>query len=264
MYIYDSIYTNYNQINALGIDRENTPNYKLSKNKIYSFYDYNIFVNNSFNAVFSNPKSREIISYENIKDQDIRNKYHELLNNHIADFLFEKNRISFSRSYKRFFFLRKETNDRKEKYFSRVYKQQRIKTLVKYYEYGNDKFYRHLAFEINFMNVDNKLILIFNHKYFFTVDGKNPIEPSKITKYTNYLTAREYNSAAINTIFTIISIISNEKETISIDIYGKKFTINSNFRKFENSGFYIKELSHSKSQKKDDNSSTPPQLSLDF
>jgi hypothetical protein len=68
------------------------------------------------------------------------------------------------------------------------------KKVVKKYNYGKYTFYRHLAIEFNYEFQDESIFLILTPKYLFTEDGKKTLEPKLITRFTNYLTAREYNN----------------------------------------------------------------------
>ena len=53
-------------------------------------------------------------------------------------------------------------------------------------------------------------------KYLFTTDGKVTLPPDKITKYTNYLTAREFNKHVLSYNSFIFSYLSGKNQTINI------------------------------------------------
>ena len=48
-------------------------------------------------------------------------------------------------------------------------------------------------FSLSFHFVEGELYVSLGHKYLFTEDGRKTLAPKEITKFTNYLTARDYN-----------------------------------------------------------------------
>lgn len=67
--------------------------------------------------------------------------------------------------------------------------------MVKYYSYGKSTFYRHIAVDFKYQYIGRDLFLVVTPKYLFTEDGKKVLEPKLVTKYTNFLTSREFNNA---------------------------------------------------------------------
>jgi len=70
--------------------------------------------------------------------------------------------------------------------------------VVKYYEYGIDKFWRHLASSLSFRTIGNTWYLQVIPKYFYTHDGHTPYDRDKTGPYTTKLKARERNIHVLN------------------------------------------------------------------
>ena len=72
------------------------------------------------------------------------------------------------------------------------------RTVVKFYEYGKDKFWRHLASETSFEQFGGPWFLRIIPKYFFTEDGEKPCDGELVGPYTTSLKADEHNSHVLN------------------------------------------------------------------
>lgn len=128
----------------------------------------------------------------------LRRHYVELLNEYFKEVLHKKH-LSYSRRYKRFYF---SFNAAKDKAPLTVEAKTRVREtwvprkVVTWHEYGQSyKFFRHLAFSLHFLFIEDQLYASIGNKYFFTEDGRKPLPPLEITKFTNFLTARVYNDA---------------------------------------------------------------------
>jgi len=137
------------------------------------------------------------ISYNVIlENMVLRNNYIELVNEYIKEKLRTKG-LRYHPKYKRYYFSfnpEKDTVPLKVEAFTRVLRKKTEKKVVTWHEYGTKyKFYRHLAFNLHFHFIENELYVALAHKYLFTEDGRKTLVPKEISKFTNYLTARDYN-----------------------------------------------------------------------
>jgi hypothetical protein len=147
----------------------------------------------------SNPST---IHFQNIKiSLDLTNIFLELFYEHIKHDLRGK-KLYYSKDYHRYYFHLKESEDLLEvDTKTRRRDTEKKKKVVTYHEYGRTKkivFFRHLAVELKIKLIDDGFWIIVNPKYLFTKDRKEPLEPKLITRYTNYLTAREFNDVYLN------------------------------------------------------------------
>ena len=110
------------------------------------------------------------------------------------------------------------------------------KEVVKFYSYGQDDFYRHSAFTIDFIHTEN-IYLCITPTYFITLDGKTPIDGKTASKYIIPQKSREFNPVVANQIHTIfaylssglqdgVSVINNDDIEIELSTY---ITQNLNF-----------------------------------
>ncbi|MDF1546633.1 MAG: DUF4365 domain-containing protein [Bacteroidales bacterium] len=149
-------------------------------------------------------------------DKDIQNHFIELLNLYLKKFLYLKG-LDYSKDYRRYYFHKPKNSLVKEiTYKSRYRTNTRPKTVVSYHEYARDKFFRHHAVEIQHHFLENTLYISLLPKYLFTKDGKETLPPDKITKYTNYLTAREFNKQVLGYNSFIFSYLAGKSKTINI------------------------------------------------
>jgi hypothetical protein len=211
------------------LNRTDYPIFVLYGKKIYTFAniaDYPEFGN------FLIKTKKELINLRTLEDNiPARNHFVELLKKYLGEFLYQ-NQIYYNKDYKRYYFGKPEFSDiRKEKYITRKTQKSGERTVVKYYEYGKYKFYKHFAFEFDFVFKDG-FNLIMNPKYLFTSNGKDPIEPKLITKFTNGLTKQEYNSHVLDFVHFYFGILGKGYEEIRIvNRDGISFVI-SNYLKF--------------------------------
>ena len=133
---------------------------------------------------------------EMLENRVLRNHYTELLNRYFQHYLRPKG-IHYSKKYRRYYFAfnpEKDTAPLTVEAFTRARKERIDKKVVTWHEYGTRyKFFRHLAFEIAYHFIDSQLYISLAHKYYFTENGKKTLSPKEITKFTNFLTARDYN-----------------------------------------------------------------------
>ena len=125
--------------------------------------------------------------------------------------------MNYSKDYRRYYFHKPKESDTKSilaKHENR--NNTRPKKVVEYYEYGKDKFYRHSAVEFQHQFIEGYLYLSILPKYLFTKNGRETLEPKLITKYTNYLTMREFNKQVLGNIRFIFRYLSDSNQEIIV------------------------------------------------
>ena len=82
------------------------------------------------------------------------------------------------------------------------------RTVAKYYEYGMDRFWRHLAVETCSFEAGESWYLGIRPKYFFTEDGETPCDGELAGPYTTSLKADEHNSQVLNHVLFWADVLS--------------------------------------------------------
>jgi len=95
------------------------------------------------------------------------------------------------------------------------------RTVVKYYEYGLDKFWRHLACEMSFERFGVAWFLRIKPKYFFTKDGEKPCDGELVGPYTTSLKADEHNSQVLNHVLFWADVLASQKSVIEVRLDGQ-------------------------------------------
>lgn len=224
---------------------------KISSTKdIYSLKlkAYPIFVNYSgiiysFNTLENYPDFiKEVVEekkYETfhfkkfLNDKQTKNWGIELINKYFREHCSEKD-IWFNKDFNRFYFAKKHDtiidSEKKKNFEKNVFRIERYKTkknmsskreVVSWYNYyDKTSFYRHFAFEIGYFSDEQSLYLSITPKYLFTEDGRKVLEDrKKVSKYTTFLTSREFNQQVLNQIYFIKEFLSN-KGNFTIANYG--------------------------------------------
>lgn len=216
LFEYKSHYTDPKKIYNI-VSGEDAPNFKIVGDKIYTMYDVTLFTEFKDKIIDYNSKVR--LSFKkSLSNENLYNICAELVYRQFSEIVYKK-KINFNRKYKRYFFMPifQDFNENTERFSSRIESYSPKKrntaerTVVSYHEYGKSKFYRHFAFETKLILIQEQLHIIITPQYFFTSDGKNPLnDPDEITKLTNYLTAREFNQQNLNHIHFIHSYLTNK------------------------------------------------------
>lgn len=233
MYRYESNLNNVKEIFNV-VSPRNCPYFIIYAKHIFSFHEITkISYPDFYEEVLFNGSGSLMTFNEILSDTNLRNHYIELINQHIKDFL-RKQAMIFTKGYKRYFFSKPVDEDIREvTYKTRKTKQVKTKKVVSYHEYGKDKFYRHWALSIEYFFTDEDLFAIFHPKYFFSLDGTTPLQPKDITKYTNFLTSREFNASVINNIHFFIDYLSKGQDSIKVYEGNKnKILITAQMEKF--------------------------------
>lgn len=181
------------------IESADAPHFTLKGDHIFSFRELTEKTCKNFCDKILTENKNEIIHLKNIlQDLNLTNIYLELLYEHIKHDVRQKH-LNYSKDYHKFYFWMKQTDDLLEvDTRSRKRGQEKKKKVVTKHTYGEYSFFRHLAVELKVKLHDNQMFLIVNPKYLFTKDRKETLEPKLITKYTNFLTSREYNDVYAN------------------------------------------------------------------
>ena len=141
--------------------------------------------------------------------------------------LFGKHRgrcgIRYNRDFGRSYFPRRNDTDTE---FRRKWLSERTnvadeRIIVKWYEYGKDKFWRHLAAETFFRRYGSQWFLQINPMYFFTTDGETPCDGELAGPYTTSLKAEEHNSQVLNHILFWSHVLSEGEDFIRLRLYGQ-------------------------------------------
>lgn len=196
------------------LERGDYPTFVLYSKYVYTFSDLKQFP--KFKDDYVEFSKKQTLQYSHIQtDLNIRNHFIELLKKYLRDYFFSK-RIYFNKDYSRFYFGKPDNQDnRKEKHKTRKREQLGERTVVSKHTYGRDTFFKHWAFEIDFI-FKSGIFLIINPKYLFTLDGKLPLEPKKITRYTNALTNKEYNGQVLDFVHFYFDLFSNGNPFVEI------------------------------------------------
>ena len=135
--------------------------------------------------------------------------------------------IWYNPQFKRNYFPRENDTDLQ---FCRTWKSERTKvvdtrTVAKWYEYGPNKFWRHLAAETAFRRIETDWFLEIVPKYFFTNDGVTPCDGEFVGPYTTSLKAQEYNSHVLNHVLFWSDILSKGKGDIRLSLFNQTLMV---------------------------------------
>lgn len=97
--------------------------------------------------------------------------------------------------------------------------------IAKYYVYGPDKFWRHLAAHFSFRYIGTSLYLQIIPKYFFTDDGETPYDRDKTGPYTTSLKASERNTHVLNHVLFWADVLSQRSPSIEIKLNARPVMI---------------------------------------
>lgn len=207
--------TNFN--NKLDIIEElgasEIPEFIVKNNIIYSFHD--LFQKQEFiNKKIILRGAVEInITEDFLKNAILRTYINTLLNIHFKNYLYNL-KIGFNKHFKRFYFLKNEEEpSRYEPYITKTGRSEN-KKVVGYHEYGYDKFYLHVGFELDYVLISDAYFII-TPKYLYTVDGTEMLPPNTVKKYSNYLKQREWNPAIINQLHFLYTVIANNQDELN-------------------------------------------------
>lgn len=125
--------------------------------------------------------------------------------------------LAYDRNYKRTYFPREDERGlefRRKWYNVRSGRQVIPRTVVKYYEYGRDHFWRHSAANLTFKLLGHAWYLQIVPRYFFTQDGKTPCDGSWVGPYSTRIKAQERNLKVLNDVLFWSDILANGSNEI--------------------------------------------------
>lgn len=164
-----------------------------------------------FRTLIAKTETEKTIQFRNVaNDKDKRNHFIELIKIYFKKFLRSKG-IHYNKDYYRYYFSVKK-DEAVRSIFARTRKQGRKspKEVAKFYTYGKYQFFRHSAFEIEFIHAESMYMCI-TPTYFITTDGKTPADGKLASKFIIPQKSREYNPSVANNVHTIFSYLSNEE-----------------------------------------------------
>lgn len=92
------------------------------------------------------------------------------------------------------------------------------RTVAKFFKYGSDSFWRHLAVNLSFKSISQSWYLEIIPKYFFTEDGEVPYDSKKVGPYTTKIKAMERNIHVLNHVLFWADVLSGSKPVIDIKL----------------------------------------------
>jgi hypothetical protein len=132
--------------------------------------------------------------------------------------------LKYCKPYERTYFPRTNQTDKEFKvnwFSARTNKAAAApRIVVKYYEYGLNKFWRHLACHMSFQRFGSDWFLRIVPKYLFTTDGESPCEGDLAGPYTTKLKAMEHNPQVLNHVLFWADFLAGGKPQITFKLDG--------------------------------------------
>jgi hypothetical protein len=156
-----------------------------------------------------------------VEDDDRVNDFTYLLNQLLGKHM-GRCGIRYSPEFKRNYFPRGNATDT---VFKRTWTSVRTgasdeRAVAKHYEYGKDKFWRHLASETAFERFGGAWFLRVTPKYFYTVDGTKPCDPELVGPYSTRQKADEHNNHVLNHVLFWADALSLGQPCIEVRLDG--------------------------------------------
>jgi hypothetical protein len=131
--------------------------------------------------------------------------------------------VRYNLDFRRYYF---EREDQESLEFKRQWTSPRTgvsdrRTVVKYYEYGADKFWRHLAAEARICRLGGHWFLHIIPMYFFTEDGEKSCGGELAGPYTTSLKADEKNNHVLNHVLFWGDVLAPKKAAIELTLDGR-------------------------------------------
>jgi hypothetical protein len=136
--------------------------------------------------------------------------------------------LRYNRDYKRNYFPKEEDSDdpiKRDWHNIRTARAARPRTVTKYYKYGLDHFWRHLALNVQFKKIGLSWFLQINPKYFFTCDGTQPYDNERVGSLTTKIKAREFNNHVLNHILFWADMLSQHQPVIHLKLFSRKIMV---------------------------------------
>ena len=149
-----------------------------------------------------------------------RNDYIFLLNQLLGIHL-RRCHLKYNRNFRRNYFPRQDETSREFKrdwINVRTGRTAPARTVAKFFRYGSDSFWRHLAANLSFKSISQSWYLEIIPKYFFTEDGEVPYDSEKVGPYTTRIKAMERNIQVLNHVLFWADVLSESKPAIDIQL----------------------------------------------
>lgn len=162
-----------------------------------------------------------------LEDESERKNYVYLLNQLLGIHL-RRCGLKYNRHFQRNFFSGQNKVDTvfRQNWFNvRTGRSAPARIVAKYYQYGKDQFWRHLAVNLSFKLIGSSWFLQIIPKYFFTTDGKTPWDSHKVGPYTTRIKAVEHNIQVLNHVLFWADILSQQQPTIELKLDFKSLLV---------------------------------------
>ncbi len=130
--------------------------------------------------------------------------------------------LKYNKHFKREYFPRQNDADlvfRQDWYNVRTGRAAPARSVVKFYEYGHTRFWRHTAASFNFKRIGSSWFLQIVPRYLFTTDGETPCEPELVGPYTTGIKAKEHNYAVLNHVLFWADVLSQRRPVIELKLH---------------------------------------------
>ncbi len=170
---------------------------------------------------------RDVLAERWITNEQCRRDYIFLLNQLLSSHL-RSCGLWYNRDYHRYYFPREDDSHKefKRDWFSvRTSRAAPPRIVAKYYHYGQEYFWRHLAVQLTFQYIGDVLCLQVLPKYLFTIDGQALCDLKMVGPYTTKLKAMERNIHVLNHILFWADTLSQSTPSIDIQLASKTLLV---------------------------------------
>lgn len=176
-------------------------------NQIYSFENLGLYYAKLKPVVDTHAAEKASLEYWWSEDKYIDGFVYML--NQLLGHHEHKCNLEYNSKHKRVYFPipdrgSKEDNEKRKIHWDNILtdRENIERTVVKRYEYGHDRFWRHLAAKLRFIRLGSHWYLRIIPDYFFSTDGEEPFDPEKVGTYATRQKHRERNSTVLNHVLT--------------------------------------------------------------
>jgi hypothetical protein len=153
-------------------------------------------------------------------EETTRREYVFLLNQLLGSHL-RRAGLAYNRDFGRNYFPRQndtETAFKEDWYNVRTSRSAPARTVVRFYQYGALRFWRHLAVNLSFKHIGTSWFLQVIPKYFFTEDGTTPCRSDLVGPYTTGIKAVERNLHVLNHVLFWCDVLSLRQPEIRLTL----------------------------------------------
>lgn len=131
--------------------------------------------------------------------------------------------LTYNREHRRNFFPLTDPDQTEylRAWYSVRTKRQNRRQIIKFYEYGVDRFWRHLAVNLTFQAFGSSWYLQIIPRYFFTADGRMPWDSEKVGPYTTRIRAAEHNLHVLNQVLFWSDVLADGKTSVEMLLDGR-------------------------------------------